>query len=103
MNSIPADFQPQENALRYDPKTVEMSLIKLENYGLVTKCRNHQEKKPGHRPPDFLYASNDITEVLVETKKRLEDTTKDMLGLLAELENTEEDSFWYKSQMNGGK
>ena len=99
LNSIPSHYGVSEHQIKYDARKVESSLIKLENYGFVKKCKNDPKKKVGHRNPDFIYESRDITELQPELKQELEIQTKDMLGLLDELGNIEEDAMYYKSQM----
>ena len=103
LNSIPADFVPKDHMLKYDPKTVRQILKKLQGYKFVIKNKNQPKKKPAHRSPDYLYESVNIADLLIDTKERLKKTTSHMLSLLREMENTEEDTLYYKSQIEEKK
>ena len=97
LNSFPSYFLKSKG--KFDPRKVEASLIKLVNRGFVSKCKNHPKKKEGHRPPDYIYESKDLTEVQSDIEKQLEETRTDMLNLLKELGNVEEDSLHYKNEL----
>ncbi len=105
LNSIPSHFVPADYRKKYDPRKVESSLIKLTNYGFVIKCKNNLEKKLGHRNPDFIYESKDITVLQPEMKNAIDITRDETLRLLSEVGNVEEDALTYKNQLekNNGK
>ncbi|MGH2612265.1 MAG: hypothetical protein ACRDFB_04365 [Rhabdochlamydiaceae bacterium] len=98
LNAIPSDFVPNEFKRNYDAKTVEKSLIRLENYGFVQKCKNQVEKKPNHRNPDYVYETITISDLRTKIIERVKQTQIDMLGMFREMENTEEDSFYVKNR-----
>ncbi len=99
LNSLPSHFVPPEFQVKYDPRKVEASLIRLVSYGFIKKCKNKKIKKLGHRNPDFIYETKDITELQSESEQSLQQAIKDRLGLFDELGNIEEDAMSFKSQL----
>lgn len=102
LNSIPNHLVPSKYQVRYDPRKVESSLIKLENFGFVKKCKNSENKKIAHRKPDYIYESMGFTELQPKIEQEFEKTRKDLLGLIGEMGNTEEDALFVRSQMREG-
>jgi len=106
LNSFPQFTVLEKFRIKYDAGKVGASLKKLVEHGFVVKCKNNPKKKAGHRNPDFIYESNDISVLDTKIKEEISATKKATLELIEEMGATEEDNMSYKKileEKNNGK